>query len=141
MLYSKFLALGALLPLAFAQTNTFTIESEDLSAGTPFDITWTPGSDGPVNLILRQDQGDVNNLAIISIIAGTYPLPSSSHLPPLLTKSNRGSPKHRFLHLHTTFHPRFRLRLRIRDSILHQPPRRKLLAAIQHRIPNRYLLR
>ncbi|EPE36346.1 hypothetical protein GLAREA_05684 [Glarea lozoyensis ATCC 20868] len=95
-MYTQLLAGFLLAPLALAQSNTFAFpgngEIPPLSPGMPFDITWTPSPNSEsVNLILRQDQGDVNNLAIISIIGEELPNTGFyTYLPPPTLISGTG---------------------------------------------------
>lgn len=78
------LVLTILASLAAAQ-NAFTMTTlSTITAGTPYNITWSPSTDGTVTLILRQ--GSSTSLDTVETIARTFPschpIPNSPLLNP-----------------------------------------------------------
>ncbi|KAG9231181.1 hypothetical protein BJ875DRAFT_487260 [Amylocarpus encephaloides] len=72
--------------------NTFTLsEIGTIKTEAPFDITWSPSpGTKTVSLLLRQNTGDVNNLATVATIRSNLPNSGSFSRTPATTLS-RGS--------------------------------------------------
>jgi hypothetical protein len=124
MQYSLSLLAAALLAGIASAQNPFSFTTlSTVTAGTPFNITWSPstGTTDTITLLLRQ--GDPAHLTTVATIACLLPFPfptpsfptpdSFFHTNGIL--SNSKHPKHRLLPLDALHLPRPRLRLRIRN--------------------------